>query len=199
VGKKKLGKGVLFMTKKIRVALISILCLVGITAFSFGAQSDDARVVLSTLYFKNGSADLNPEYENDLKKVQAALKADPTIGLQIEVYNDTRGSAENNREISQKRVQAVRQWFIKNSIDPSRLMIKHLDDSRAGSKNDTSKDHSLNRRIEIVKILLKLPSAFLPAARYEFTPVVEGQYVSHNFVLQNKGAATLEVQRVKTD
>jgi len=183
----------------IRGALISILCLVGVTAFSFGAQGDDARVVLATIYFKNGSADLNPEYENDLKKVQAALKADPTIGLQIEAYNANRGSAENNREISQKSAQAVRQWFLKNNIDPSRLMIKRFDDSRSAAQNDTSKDDSLNRRIEIVKILLKLPSAYLPAARYEFPAVVEGQQVSHNFVIQNKGAAPLEVQKVKTD
>jgi hypothetical protein len=145
------------MAKNIRVALISILCLVGITAFSFGAEGDDARVVLSTIYFKNGSADLNPEYENDLN------------------------SAENNREISQKRAQAVQKWFLKNNVDPSRLNIRSPGDSRSAAQNDTSKDHSLNRRIEIVKIFLKLPSAYLPAARYEFTPVVEGQQVSHNF------------------
>ena len=187
------------MAKKIRVALISALCLVGITAFSLGAQGDDERVVLSTVYFKNGSADLNPEYENDLKKVQVALKADPTIGLQIEAYNDDRGSAENNREISQKRAQAVQKWFLKNNVDPSRLMIKSLGDSRSAAQNDTSKDHDLNRRIEIVKIILKAPSAYLPAVRYEFTPVAEGQQVSHNFVIQNKGDAPLEVQRVKTD
>jgi len=187
------------MAKNIRVALISILCLVGITAFSFGAQGDDARVVLATIYFKNGSADLNPEYENDLKKVQAALKADPTIGLQIEAYNANRGSAENNHEISQKRAQAVRQWFFKNNIDSSRLMIKRLDDPRSAAKKDSSEDDSLNRRIEIVKIFLKLPSAYLPAARYEFAAVVEGQEVSHNFVIQNKGTARLEVQKVKTD
>ena len=45
----------------------------------------------------------------------------------------------------------------------------------------------------------KLPSAYLPAARFEFAPVVEGQDVSHNFVIQNKGAAPLKIQSVKTD
>jgi hypothetical protein len=187
------------MAKIVRFALISILCLVGITTFSFGAKGDDERVVLSTIYFKNGSVDLNPEYENDLKKVQATLKADPTIGLQIEAYNDNRDSAKSNREISQKRAQAVQKWFLKNNVDPSRLMIKILGDSRSGAQNVTAKDHSLNRRVAIIKIFLKLPLAYFPAASYEFTPVVEGQEVSHNFVIQNKGAALLEVQRVKTD
>jgi hypothetical protein len=187
------------MAKNIRVALISILCLIGITAISFGAKGDDERVVLSTIYFKNGSVDLNPAYESDLKKVQVALKADPTIGLQIEAYTDNRGSAENNTEISQKRAQAVQTWFLKNNVDPSRLMIKSPADSRPGAQEDTSKDPPQDRRVEIVKILLKLPSVYLPAARYEFPPVVEGQEVSHNFVIQNKGTVTLEVQKVKTD
>ena len=186
------------MAKKIRVALISILWLVCITAFSFGAQGDDARVVLSTIYFKNGSADLNPEYQNDLKKVLAALKTDPTIGLQIEAYNGKRGSAEKNRAISQKRAQAVQQWFLKKNVDSSRLMIKPQGNSEAAAQ-DTSPDRSQNQRVEIVKVLLKVPVAYLPVARYEFAPVVEGQEVSHNFVIQNKGTALLEVQKVKTD
>ena len=198
-GLKKSCEGVLYMVKNISVALISILCLVSIPAFSFGAEGDDERVVLSTIYFKTGSADLSPEHEKDLKKVQAVLKADPTIGLQIEAYDDNRGSAENNREISQKRAQAVQQWFLKNHVDRGRLTIKRFGDSRSAAPNDTSKDRSLNRRIEIVKIFLKLPLAYLPAARYEFASIVEGQEVSHDFVIQNKGAAPLEVQRVKTD
>ena len=187
------------MVKKINVALISILCLVGVTTFAIGSQSDDARVVLSTIYFKNGSADLEPEYKNDLKKILTALKADPTIALQIEAYHDNHDSAENNREISQKRAQTVRQWFLKYRVDASRLMIKSPGDSEPAAQKDTSTDDSGSRRVEIVKVLLKLPVAHFPATRYEFAPVVEGQEVSHNFVIQNKGTALLEVQKVRTD
>jgi len=187
------------MAKNIRVALISILFLAGITAVPFGAKGDDDRVVLATIYFKDGSAELSPKHENDLKKVAAALEADPAIGLQIEAYTDMRGSADSNREISQKRAQAVQQWFLKNNLDPGRLMIKRPGDSRSAEQNVTSRDDSRNRRVEIVKVILKLPSAYFPAARYEFAPVVEGQEISHNFVIQNKGAAPLEVQKVKTD
>ena len=187
------------MAKKISIALISILCLVGVTAFSFGSQNEDARVVLSTIYFKNGSADLNPKYDRDLRKVLSVLSTNPTSGLQMEAYNDNRGAAEKNREISQKRAQAVRQWFLKKGVNAGRLMIKSPGDSAAAAQNDTAKGDSGNQRVEIVKVLLKLPVAHFPAARYEFAPIVEGQQVSHNFVIQNKGTALLEVQRVKTD
>ena len=42
------------------------------------------------------------------------------------------------------------------------------------------------------------PSAFFPATSYEFSPVLEGNKVVHEFVIQNKGNAPLQVERVRT-
>ncbi len=42
------------------------------------------------------------------------------------------------------------------------------------------------------------PSAFFPQTRYEFAPVLDGEKVVHEFVIQNKGTRPLNVQRVKT-
>jgi hypothetical protein len=42
------------------------------------------------------------------------------------------------------------------------------------------------------------PSAFLPAESFEFASVLEGTRVTHDFVIQNKGAAQLNIFRVKT-
>ncbi len=42
------------------------------------------------------------------------------------------------------------------------------------------------------------PSAYFPETAYEFTPVLDGDRVVHDFVIQNKGSATLKVDRVKT-
>ena len=41
-------------------------------------------------------------------------------------------------------------------------------------------------------------SVFFPETRYEFSPVLEDAKVVHDFVIQNKGNAPLQVQRVKT-
>jgi hypothetical protein len=41
-------------------------------------------------------------------------------------------------------------------------------------------------------------SAFFPETRYEFTPVLDGAKVVHEFVIQNKGTAMLKVEKVKT-
>ena len=41
-------------------------------------------------------------------------------------------------------------------------------------------------------------SAFFPETSYEFTPVLDGAKVVHEFVIQNKGTTILKVEKVKT-
>jgi hypothetical protein len=187
------------MIKKGRFVFILLLVMICLSAHAYGAKSGSGRVVLSTVYFKNDSTLLGAEFENDLKKVQAALEADPSIGLQIEGYGRNQGTAEKNRVISQKRAEAVQQWFVKHGVDASRLVVKPLGDSEPATEKDRTKDPALAERVEILQVSLKLPLAHLPALRYEFAPVIEGRKVTHDFVVQNKGSAPLEIQKVKTD
>ena len=42
------------------------------------------------------------------------------------------------------------------------------------------------------------PSAFFPQTLYKFSPALDGTKVEHEFVVQNKGTATLIIERVKT-
>ena len=42
------------------------------------------------------------------------------------------------------------------------------------------------------------PAAYFPQTLYEFSPVLDGAKVVHEFVVQNKGTATLNIERVKT-
>jgi hypothetical protein len=41
-------------------------------------------------------------------------------------------------------------------------------------------------------------SVFFPETQHEFSPVLDGTEIVHDFVIQNKGTATLTVDRVKT-
>jgi hypothetical protein len=187
------------MTSKGRVVLIFLLVVVCLSSHAYGVKSDAGNANLATVYFKNDSAVIAAKFENDLKKVQAALSANPKMGLQIEGYGRNSDTPEKNRAISQKRAEAVRQWFVTHGVDASRLVIKSLGDSESATGRVRSKDPMLAERVEIFQISLKLPLAHLPALRYEFAPVMEGQEITHDFVVQNKGSATLEIQKVRTD
>jgi len=49
------------------------------------------------------------------------------------------------------------------------------------------------------KVTQKFPSAFVPVDSYEFAPVVDGGEITHDFIIQNKGATPLEIENIKTD
>ena len=44
----------------------------------------------------------------------------------------------------------------------------------------------------------KTPAIYLPVSQWEFEPVVDGTSVVHDFVVQNKGDAPLNISKVKT-
>lgn len=44
----------------------------------------------------------------------------------------------------------------------------------------------------------RLPVIFYPETKYHFEEVLDGTSVTHDFVIQNKGDAPLNIQKVKT-
>ena len=42
------------------------------------------------------------------------------------------------------------------------------------------------------------PSVLFPETRFEFKPVVDGVDVTHLYIVKNKGATPLEIEKVKT-
>jgi len=42
------------------------------------------------------------------------------------------------------------------------------------------------------------PSVFVPQPSFQFDPVVSGKSVSHDYIIQNRGTAELQITRVKT-
>lgn len=43
-----------------------------------------------------------------------------------------------------------------------------------------------------------LQTVFVPESRYKFDPVLEGTEIKHDFIVQNKGAAPLNIEKVRT-
>ena len=48
------------------------------------------------------------------------------------------------------------------------------------------------------KVIENYPAAILPEVRYDFEPVIDGLEITHAFIIQNKGTAPLEIEKVKT-
>lgn len=48
------------------------------------------------------------------------------------------------------------------------------------------------------KPVKETPIAFFPLDRYNFKSALEGEEIIHDFIIQNKGKATLFIEKVKT-
>jgi hypothetical protein len=45
---------------------------------------------------------------------------------------------------------------------------------------------------------LNSPSTFVPESSFKFGPVLDGTEITHDFIIQNKGTAVLNIEKVRT-
>ena len=81
-------------------------------------------VVLPDVLFDYGRWELKPIYQDSLRGLIIILEANPTITIELGAHTDSRGSAEANRELAQKRAQSVVDYLIDRGIEADRLTAK---------------------------------------------------------------------------
>jgi outer membrane protein OmpA-like peptidoglycan-associated protein len=84
-----------------------------------------------------------------LDNVAAVLLAHPEVGkIRVEGHTDSRGRAAYNRDLSQRRAQAVAKYLIKKGVDASRLAAKGYGPDQPIADNETEEGREKNRRVE---------------------------------------------------
>ena len=81
-------------------------------------------VVLPEIFFDFGKWDLKPIFQDSLRGLILILEANPNITIELGAHTDSRGSADANRELAQKRAQSVVDYLIERGIDPERVTAK---------------------------------------------------------------------------
>lgn len=108
-------------------------------------------MVLEGITFKTGSAEITPESEATLMKALNTLNVFPEISVEIAGHTDNVGKKASNIKLSQKRAEAVRDWFISKGIDKTRLTAKGYGPDKPIADNSTDEGKAKNRRIEFVR------------------------------------------------
>jgi outer membrane protein OmpA-like peptidoglycan-associated protein/tetratricopeptide (TPR) repeat protein len=95
-----------------------------------------------------------PEAVNGLEDLTFFLKENPNIKIEIGCHTDSRGEAEDNLKLSQKRADILKEYLIENGITPSQMESKGYGETRL--KNNcadgipcTEQQHRENERTEI--------------------------------------------------
>lgn len=102
----------------------------------------------STVYFATNSASFDTGFEPSLAQITALLNKHPRVTLVIEAHTDDRGRDAYNRELSDKRAQALVEHFTRQGIAADRLVPLGHGEARPIASNVSEAGRAKNRRVE---------------------------------------------------
>lgn len=100
--------------------------------------------------------ELSKESLTHLDKIILMMHSNTDIKILVKGHTDSRGSANYNLKLSEKRAKAAFDYLVSNAIDKSRISIKPMGETSplVDCKNNCSdEDHAKNRRTELVVTL----------------------------------------------
>ncbi|WMJ72052.1 OmpA family protein [Cytophagaceae bacterium ABcell3] len=121
------------------------------TNISLDKVEKGARMVLNNIYFDFNRASLQKESESELNKLLRIVKNNPRIKIEIQGHTDSKGTAEYNLDLSQRRAEGVVKWLVDKGVPSDRLIAKGYGLSRPLVSNDDEEEgRELNRRTEFL-------------------------------------------------
>lgn len=101
--------------------------------------------------FDVNKADLKPAGKSELDALAGKLKDSNTQLEQITVtgHTDSSGASEHNRQLSERRAEAVKAYLVSKGLDGSRIDTRGAGDTRPVASNKTAEGRAQNRRVEI--------------------------------------------------
>ena len=117
------------------------------------ATRDSARGLIanmSDVLFRSGSVDLLPAARERLAKVSGIVLAYPSLHVSIEGHTDSVGSDEYNQDLSERRAQSVRDYFVRGGIPGGTVDARGFGKAEPVASNETPEGRQQNRRVELV-------------------------------------------------
>jgi OmpA-OmpF porin, OOP family len=104
---------------------------------------------LKNVFFETGKSTLRKESFPALDELVDALKAKPSLVIEIDGHTDNVGTPGSNQVLSEGRAGAVREYIIQHGISPKRVTAKGFGETRPVADNDTPEGRQQNRRTEV--------------------------------------------------
>jgi OOP family OmpA-OmpF porin len=116
------------------------------------AGLERGRLVLSSIYFQTGSANLAPQSRAVLDEVGQALLDRPDISIEIQGHTDSTGGAAVNQRISDQRARSVFTYLVSTfpGLNRDRFTVRGYGEANPIATNETADGRSMNRRVEFV-------------------------------------------------
>jgi outer membrane protein OmpA-like peptidoglycan-associated protein len=114
-------------------------------------QTDRGMVLtLGDVLFDTNAATLKPGADSMIDRVAAFMKDNEGTKVIVEGHTDSRGSAEYNQQLSERRAQSVADALAFRGIDRSRVEPVGRGKELPVASNDTAAGQQQNRRVELI-------------------------------------------------
>ena len=105
--------------------------------------------VLRNIYFDFAKATFLQESYNELNKLETMLKQNTGMQVEISGHTDSVGPADYNKQLSQRRATAVKNFLTSKGIDARRIKaVGYGEDKPIASNDDNADGREINRRVE---------------------------------------------------
>ncbi|MGV6809587.1 MAG: OmpA family protein, partial [bacterium] len=106
-------------------------------------------IKLEGVNFEKGSATLTAVSLPILEQTLTVLKNVPEITLEVGGYTDSKGNEQSNLQLSQRRAEAVQQYFLAQGLSANHVLAKGYGEAQAIADNNTAEGRAKNRRVEL--------------------------------------------------
>jgi outer membrane protein OmpA-like peptidoglycan-associated protein len=117
------------------------------------ATRDSARGLIanmSDVLFRSASFELLPGARERLARVSGIVLAYPSLHVAVEGHTDSVGSDDYNQQLSERRAQAVRDYFVQQGINSASVEAHGYGKTEPIATNNTPEGRQQNRRVELI-------------------------------------------------
>jgi len=113
-------------------------------------EGDKLYVALpSGILFDVDKTEIKSEARDSIANAAEVLVKYPDTYITVEGHTDSSGPSEYNRNLSERRADAVRGMLLRDGVPASRLSIKGYGESDPIADNSTPEGRQLNRRVQL--------------------------------------------------
>jgi outer membrane protein OmpA-like peptidoglycan-associated protein len=107
--------------------------------------------------FEIDSAVIQPGFYSTMDKIAAIVNRYGKTRLDIAGHTDSTGSRSHNLELSDRRANSVKNYFLASGVYPARLETQGYGPDYPIASNDAAEGRRLNRRVDITLIYQDTP------------------------------------------
>ncbi len=112
----------------------------------------DGKISTNGILFDSGSANIQPQSMGIIRQIYQVMQQDAAIKLKVVGHTDADGDDNKNKELSEKRAEAVKSALVNiYNVTSDRLTTEGKGESEPVGENDSSDGKAKNRRVEFIK------------------------------------------------